>query len=506
MRLIQKSSFREYYLFGGNFMENKKMSINSPVELVAGIIAVLCMFFFGKLPAVDPITPYGMTILGIFIGAVVGWCFGGANTLWVSLLGIVALGTTNPAGVFGAAAQVLGGYVFIIIFFSLFFVGALMGGEICEYLVWKVLTLNALKGHPWRFIAAIFIGSYVIGIFTNPIVIAIFLFLLYNTLFEQVGYQPGEKTPVMLVICTAINFLVMSILWPWSAPQLMAISTLSAAAGLTIANSTYIIFILLFSVVIILTLLAMLKILGCDVDKLVNADLTFLTEKYKNGMSAYQKAILTCMLIYVLGSIGIAFFPKTLGALTAFVTGTIGFPGWSAFMAAVMMFIKVDGKQLIEPVAMAKNFPWDMLMMIGFAITIGTTLASEPTGVTAYVGKVLGPILGSAGDVKLGILLLVSSLILTNFLNNNAIIILFSTMVVTLFVQGIITNPIVPIILVIIGGEFGFLTPSASIYGAFIHGHKYVTSGQAYKYGIIMMVVMALVSCLVGIPLGNILF
>jgi len=492
----------------GEFIMTKEKSsgFNSPVEIVAAIIAIACMFLFRYIPASEPITPYGMSILGIFIGVIIGWCFGGNNTLWVSILGIVALGTTMPTGVFGAAASVLSGYVFIIIFFSLFFVGALMGGNICEYLVWRVLTLNFLKGHPWRFMAAVFIGSYIIGVLTNPIVIAIFLFILYNTLFEQVGYQAGDKTPAMIVICTAMNFLMMSILWPWSAPQLMALQTLSTAAGLEISNAKYIIFILVFSVAFIATLLGMLRLLKCDIGKMTDADLSFLTEKYENGMSSYQKAILSCMLIYVLGSIIIAFFPKTLGAITVFVTATIGFPGWSAFMAAIMMFIRVEGKPLIEPKAMASSFPWDMLMMIGFAITIGTTLTGEETGITAFIGTVLGPILGQANDITLCIILLLASLLLTNFLNNNAIIILFSTTVVTLYVQGIIANPIIPIIFVILGGEFGFLTPSASIYGAFIHGHKYVTPSAAYKYGLIMLAATIAVTLIVGIPLGNILF
>lgn len=37
------------------------------------LITLLFMFGFGYLPAVEPITPLGMKMLGIFIGLVYAW-------------------------------------------------------------------------------------------------------------------------------------------------------------------------------------------------------------------------------------------------------------------------------------------------------------------------------------------------------------------------------------------------------------------------------------------------
>ena len=175
-------------------------------------------------------------------------------------------------------------------------------------------------------------------------------------------------------------------------------------------------------------------------------------------------------------------------------------------MASLMMFIKVDGKSLIEPKSMAAFFPWDMLMMIGFGICIGGILTSADTGVTAWVGAVLGPILAGTNEITLYILICLITLILTNVLNNNAVIILMSTAVVTLTVQGFITDPIIPIILTIISGNLGFVTPAASIYGAMIHAHKFVTPASAYKYGMIMFVYCLVFLCVILIPLGKIFF
>ena len=57
------------------------------------MITILWMFAFGHLSAPEPITPYGMQILGIFIGLVWGWSF--CDLAWPSILSMVALGLSD---------------------------------------------------------------------------------------------------------------------------------------------------------------------------------------------------------------------------------------------------------------------------------------------------------------------------------------------------------------------------------------------------------------------------
>ncbi|MBO5140401.1 MAG: hypothetical protein J6B76_07105, partial [Peptococcaceae bacterium] len=61
------------------------------------------MFLFRFVPPVGTITPYGMAIIGIFIGLIYGWSVDADNLCWSSLMGIVALGVTD----FGNAGTAL---------------------------------------------------------------------------------------------------------------------------------------------------------------------------------------------------------------------------------------------------------------------------------------------------------------------------------------------------------------------------------------------------------------
>lgn len=475
-------------------------------EIINFTIAVAIMFLLRLIPAPEPITSYGMAIIGVFTGTVWGWCFGGTNTLWVSLLALVALGVGLPAGVYGAVAQVFSGYVFVMVLMSLFTVGALMGANIAEYLVYRVLSMKFLQGRSWLLMAMFLYGTYIIGIVTNPVVIAIFLFSMYNVIFEQAGYQPGEKTPTLILICTALVVLISSILYPWAAPQIMALQVLQTTTGIVVSNATYFILLLLIGIIMLALMLLVMRLLNCDIDKLSKSDISFLSEKYDKGLSSYQKGVLIAILVFALGSIVIAFFPKSFSVAYTFVSAKLSFVGWMALASGIMMFIKIDGKRLLEPQIMAQSFPWDMLMMIGVAVTLGTLLTGEDTGVTVWISQVLGPILVQTNDITLCIIVATATLFMTNLLNNNAMIVLMSTVVATLSVQGFIKDPVVPIILVICSAMMGFVTPAASIYGAMVHAHKYTISSTTYKYAGIMFIFCLLFLCLIVMPLTKFLF
>ena len=61
------------------------------------------MFLFRFIPPFGTITPYGMTVIGIFIGLIYGWSVDADNLCWSSIMGIVAIGVSD----FGNAGTAL---------------------------------------------------------------------------------------------------------------------------------------------------------------------------------------------------------------------------------------------------------------------------------------------------------------------------------------------------------------------------------------------------------------
>lgn len=144
-------------------------------------------------------------------------------------------------------------------------------------------------------------------------------------------------------------------------------------------------------------------------------------------------------------------------------------------------------------------------MMIGVGVMLGTLVTSEGTGVAAWMGIVLGPVLSSMNNTTLYIVLAVIGFVMTNLLNNNAVIVILSSTIVSMYTQGFISDPVLAIMVVIASTAFGFLTPASSMYGAMIHGQNFITGQSAYKYGMILLIFTLVAVIALLLPLASII-
>ena len=74
------------------------------IKYVHFAITFALMFLFRFIPPFGTVTPYGMALIGIFIGLIYSWTVDADNLCWGSLMGIVALGVTD----FGNAGIISG--------------------------------------------------------------------------------------------------------------------------------------------------------------------------------------------------------------------------------------------------------------------------------------------------------------------------------------------------------------------------------------------------------------
>ena len=82
------SSLKEHIMAG---KEMTRKAFHAPSYYLHTVICLLIMFGFGQLPAVEPLTPLGMNLIGIFFGVLYGWI--AIEIVWPSLAGLLALGS-----------------------------------------------------------------------------------------------------------------------------------------------------------------------------------------------------------------------------------------------------------------------------------------------------------------------------------------------------------------------------------------------------------------------------
>ena len=79
------------------------------------IIFLLILFGFGYLPAIEPLTPIGMKVLGIFFGLLFGWTTIGL--LWPSIIGLLGLVVIDAMNLKTAFALGWGSNTLLLILF-----------------------------------------------------------------------------------------------------------------------------------------------------------------------------------------------------------------------------------------------------------------------------------------------------------------------------------------------------------------------------------------------------
>ena len=129
------------------------------------LVILLLMFGFGQLPAVEPITPLGMKIIGAFLGMLYGWSTVGL--IWPSVLGLLAIAFSGYAPLKTIWASSFGNDNVVQFIFIFVFAGAVEAHGITKFIAYWILTRKAIVGKPWLFNLAYLLAIALLGALTS---------------------------------------------------------------------------------------------------------------------------------------------------------------------------------------------------------------------------------------------------------------------------------------------------------------------------------------------------
>lgn len=113
------------------------------------VVVLALMIGIGMLPAVDPITPFGMKILGIFVGMLYGWTF--CSMIWVSFLGMLMLCLTGAYTMTDFMAISFGSETVMFIMLMFVFTALLEHFGLTKYIANWFISRKFVEGRPWLF-------------------------------------------------------------------------------------------------------------------------------------------------------------------------------------------------------------------------------------------------------------------------------------------------------------------------------------------------------------------
>lgn len=257
---------------------------------IKALITIVIMFGFGQLPPIDPITPLGMNIVGIFIGLLFGWMTIGL--IWPSILGCVALVLIGGMSVADVLAGGWGSTTQMLIFFMIVVAGIVEQSGVSRFIAMFLITRKWVLGKPWVFTFVFLGAAFLLAAVTSTIPTIIICWSIWYSICSQVGYKPYQPFPSFMVVGVVMAATFGLSVFPFRPVGILVFGILQDLSGLTVNYLTYTCFTLPLCLLCILvfTLLGKL-VFHIDVSLLKN-----LTEdSFKDvdlSLNKQQKAIL----------------------------------------------------------------------------------------------------------------------------------------------------------------------------------------------------------------------
>lgn len=479
--------------------ENNKWKIDAAV-----FVAIWLVFRF-ILPAPEPITEAGMSVVGFFLGTLYLWIR--VEIGWPSLfiLGLVCFtGVTSPGTLF---TQTWGNSMvpFLICAFLLNMVMADTG--LSRRFAMFFITRRMNRGRPWWFITMFFVAVMLMGLVSTSSAITVMFMAIAEEIFNMTGYKKGDRLVEAMMIGIfwvaqgAMAFTPIShVLIP------MIFEYIAADFGVTVTYTRYTMAFILSGIGFFIGWMLILRfIIKPDVEKLKSLDIDAL----KASIKPWSKQEVTILVVY-LAVIILWCFPDVI----ALVPGMESVAEWMTNLGSaapamvavgVLAFIHYDGKPMLDIKDCCRRLPWGNVFMMATVMGMGFVFGLESVGVTSWLMKVVSPIMSGLSPNLFVLAVIVFITILTDFISNTLSASMYAVIVpIALTVPGV--NPIVVALLIAAGCNSSFTFPSGCPAASLASGGGWTRVSFQIRYGFIVNTWMIIMYYLLAYPMLTRLF
>ena len=481
----------------------EKVKEKNAMYYVHSIITLVIMFGFGQLPAVEPLTPLGMNLIGIFLGVLYGWVF--VDIVWPSLAGLLALmliGGYKPKALLNGS---FGDPIVVMMFFIFVFCATINHYGLSRFISLWFITRKFVSGKPWVFTFVFLASIFVLGGLTSASPAAIIGWSILYAICDLCGYKKGDGYPTMMVFGIVFAAQVGMSMIPFKQVPLTVMGAFETMSGMQIEYAKY----MLISIVCCIACSLVFILIGKfvfkpDMSKLMALDTSKLDTAGDLNLNKTQKIVLGFLFALVAMLLIPSFLPKTF-FLTKFLSA-IGNTGICILLVAVMCCIKVDGKPLLQFKKMVDSgVTWGIILLLAFVQPMSAAMTAEESGITAALMAVMDPIFGGRSPIFFMIVLGLIATLVTNFMNNGAIGVALMPIVYSYCTAAGI-SPQLSVIMVVMCVHLAFLTPAASSSAALLHGNEWCDTKAIWRTAPVVIVASWLVIAVLTVALGSMLF
>ncbi len=480
-----------------------KKSFNAPMYYLHTAICLFIMFAFGQLPPVEPLTPLGMNLIGIFFGVLYGWIF--IEIVWPSLAGLLALMLIGGYKPMMLLNKSFGDPVVQMMFFIFVFCATISHYGLSRFISLWFITRNFVKGRPWIFTLT-FLGSiFLLGGLTSASPAAIIGWSILYGVCELCGYKKGDGYPTMMVFGIVFAAQVGMSIIPFKQVPLTVFSAYETMAGVGIDYGKYMVIAILVCILAAIFFVLMSRyIFRPDMSRLVDLDVNKLDTEGSLVLNKTQKVILFFLILLVALLLAPNFLPKDF-FVTRFLKA-IGNTGIVVLLVTIMAAIKVDGKALLNfKIMVDSGVTWGIVLLLALVQPLSGAMARPESGITPFLMQVLDPLISGGSPLFFALFIGFAAMALTQVMNNGAVGVAFMP-ILNSYCQATGVPPEIPLIMIVMNVHYAFLTPAASASAALLHGNDWSDTKNIWKTAPLVLLMVYAVTAFVTVLLGNILF
>lgn len=468
--------------------------------------AIVLFFFFGFgiVPPIFDLSYEGMRAVGIFLGLLWGWI--AVDFAWVSIIGIVAMGTFGVMTITESFTTSFMSATFFQMMFPMILMAFMTTSGFSEWLAYKMLTAKALEGHPWRIVIMLLTVASLLHFFVHTWATIFLMWPLFIGIAEVAGYQKGDKFVgwMMSSIVMLQTIIASSMPWGFYAVTLQALMK-DALNGMALPFMPILILGIIGQILTQIICIVIGKfILRVDVSKL---------EKMPDEF--YEKAKTVVLTSQAKFGIGIIAAMIIMMGMPSFLPGTafatfcndLGLQGVSVLLLAVILMMRdKDGKPWIKTGKLAEvGLSWDILFLVVSTLSLAALMKLPEVGIMA---KITGFFIPLAGSLPPSVFIFGTIMIfwLITQVTHNFVIVLTLVGAFANVCPAIGINPWLFGWLFMCGMNFAYSTPAASSPGALMYAHEWIAKKDAYINGILFSLIGIVVFMLIMMPLATWMF
>ena len=307
------------------------------------------------------------------------------------------------------------------------------------------ITRKFVAGRPWLFSFTFLASIFILGALTSASPAALIGWSILYGVCEVCGYKKGDSYPTMMVFGIVFAAQIGQSMIPFKQVALTVFSAYETMSGMGIDYAKYMLIACLICLLCALFFIVLGKyIFRPDMSKLLNLEADKLDTDGSLNLTGVQKTVLLFLFLLV-------------------------------------------------------------LLLLAFVQPLTIAMAAPGSGITDFLMQLLTPFFGESSSITFALFIGFAAVALTQVMNNGAVGVVLMP-VIHSFCQASGMAPELPLIMVVMGVHFAFLTPAASASAALLHGNEWCNTKAIWKSSPLAILGAYAATAIVTLLLGSLLY